>query len=334
MDTAAAKNSVIQAGKALVEQGLVSRTWGNVSCRIDETHFAITPSGMSYERITAEDIVVVRIDTLEYEDSIKPSSEKGVHAAAYRIDPHTNFVIHTHQCYATAMSLHDAEDITSETAAMQTLGGVGKADYGLPGSKRLCANVTAALARGNHTVLMERHGALLTGGSPEEAFSRAALLETLCEKKLTDMIPREAASGSPAILEEIRASAEKAYPADAVYACSFPAAPALQSIRKLPAMIDDFAQMAGIDASVLLPDEHCASRAIRALRRRNCVIIAGIGGVFREHTQSDALAVSQLTQKNAVCFLYARANGNAAPLPLLDRLAMRMVYKLKYSKKK
>ena len=81
MEILKAKQDVIDAGKKLVEYGLIARTWGNVSCRISETQFVITPSGKPYDGLTPDDIVVVNIDDYSYEGDIKPSSEKGIHAA-------------------------------------------------------------------------------------------------------------------------------------------------------------------------------------------------------------------------------------------------------------
>lgn len=85
LDIKQAKLSVIEAGKELVKDGLIQRTWGNVSCRIDSERFAITPSGRDYLSLTEDDIVIVNIADLSYEGSIKPSSEKGIHAKCYEL---------------------------------------------------------------------------------------------------------------------------------------------------------------------------------------------------------------------------------------------------------
>ena len=76
MDIMQAKLAVIEAGKKLVETGLIARTWGNVSCRISDTQFVITPSGRDYLSLTPDDIVVVNLEDLTYEGDIKPSSER------------------------------------------------------------------------------------------------------------------------------------------------------------------------------------------------------------------------------------------------------------------
>jgi L-fuculose-phosphate aldolase len=100
-----AKSEVLKACEELVARGLVARTWGNVSCRVDETCFVVTPSGVGYERLEPGCIVEVDINTLAHKGDIKPSSEKGIHADAYRVNAATNFVIHTHQTYATCLSV-------------------------------------------------------------------------------------------------------------------------------------------------------------------------------------------------------------------------------------
>ena len=79
-----ARRIIVQAGHRLVKKGLTARTWGNISARISDTHFAITPSGRAYETLQPEDIVVVKIEDCSWEGDQKPSSEKGIHADVYR----------------------------------------------------------------------------------------------------------------------------------------------------------------------------------------------------------------------------------------------------------
>ncbi|MDF2673982.1 MAG: class aldolase/adducin family protein, partial [Clostridiales bacterium] len=104
MNVNAAKELVVKAGIRLVESGLIARTWGNVSCRIDEYSFVITPSGRDYLSLTADEIVTVKISDCSYSGNIKPSSEKGVHAKVYKLYSEANFVIHTHQENASVIS--------------------------------------------------------------------------------------------------------------------------------------------------------------------------------------------------------------------------------------
>ena len=99
------RREIIDTGIELLEEKLVARTWGNISARIDADNYLITPSGLDYTSMREEDIVSVNIKTGEYTGIIRPSGEKSVHSAAYEVFDDVNFVVHTHQTYATAVSL-------------------------------------------------------------------------------------------------------------------------------------------------------------------------------------------------------------------------------------
>jgi len=76
MDILKAKKMVVQAGNRLVETGLIARTWGNASCRINDKQYLITPSGRAYDTLTPDKIVKVNIEDGSYEGGLEPSSEK------------------------------------------------------------------------------------------------------------------------------------------------------------------------------------------------------------------------------------------------------------------
>ena len=78
------RQQLVEYGKKLVSAGLVQGTWGNISVRLDEKYMLATPSGLDYDRLTPEDMVKVEIETLKYEGNLKPTSEKGLHAAIYK----------------------------------------------------------------------------------------------------------------------------------------------------------------------------------------------------------------------------------------------------------
>ena len=178
MDCNEAKKLVIKAGHELVRSGLIARTWGNVSCRIDNESFVITPSGREYLSLTPNDIVEVKINDLSYSGSIKPSSEKGIHSAAYRIHPEINFVIHTHQENASAISATDLDYFRPSAQYSELDRTVVCAKYALPGTKALCSNVTDALEiTSGHGMILKHHGTLCIGETYEGAFLAAKQLE-------------------------------------------------------------------------------------------------------------------------------------------------------------
>lgn len=188
MDLQKARELVVEAGKKLVETGLIARTWGNVSCRVSDSQFVITPSGRAYETLTPEEIVLVNIADCSYDGDIKPSSEKGIHAECYRLRPEMNFVIHTHQLNASVVSAigYDINVVAPESAAV--IGSnVPSAKYGLPGTPMLKKGVVEALQRSDSkAVIMRHHGAVCLGESYEDAFSVAHELEKVCANYLLE----------------------------------------------------------------------------------------------------------------------------------------------------
>ena len=194
MDILQAKKEVIAAGLRLVEKGLIARTWGNVSCRVDENSFVITPSGKPYEGLTPDDIVEVKIDTLSYEGNVKPSSEKGVHAEVYKAHPEAGFVIHTHQKFASIISATMQGIPTLSEKGRNVIGDkVLLGAYGLPGTKKLKKGVAAAIAADmdSKAVIMAHHGAVCYGKDSEEAFNVAATLERESALYVLDLFDRK-----------------------------------------------------------------------------------------------------------------------------------------------
>jgi L-fuculose-phosphate aldolase len=181
MDINDVKQQIIEAGKRLLTEGLVSRTWGNVSIRVDENLMAITPSGRSYEELTLPDIVLVNYHTSEYEGDIKPSSENGLHCAIYRTRKEINAVIHTHQMNAStvAAARREVPPILDDMA--QLIGpSVRVAEYALPSTKKISTKTVKAL-HGRMAALMANHGAVCIGRDIEEAFVVCQVLEKACK---------------------------------------------------------------------------------------------------------------------------------------------------------
>ncbi len=175
------KNIVCEAGRQLMERGLVEGTWGNCSLRIDDRLMAVTPSGRRYEDMTANDIVVMDYHTLEVLGDIKPSSEKKLHAELYRTRKRINAVIHTHQPHAStvAAARREVPPILDDQA--QILGpSVRCADYALPNTKKIVKTTVKAL-KGRYAALMANHGAITLGRTMEEAIVAALVLEKACK---------------------------------------------------------------------------------------------------------------------------------------------------------
>ena len=99
------KKEVYEANQRLPELGLVLFTFGNASA-VDRERgvFAIKPSGVAYEELKVEDIVVLDFDNNVIEGELRPSSDTKTHAVLYKHCPNIGGIVHTHSTYATAWS--------------------------------------------------------------------------------------------------------------------------------------------------------------------------------------------------------------------------------------
>lgn len=100
------KEQVFQANLLLLKHNLVTFTWGNVSGIDREQGFmVIKPSGVSYEEMKAEDMVVVEVETGKVmEGSLKPSSDTPTHVELYKAFPNIGGIVHTHSRWATTFA--------------------------------------------------------------------------------------------------------------------------------------------------------------------------------------------------------------------------------------
>lgn len=326
MDEKTAKLQVVEAGRRLLEEGLVARTWGNVSCRIDETRYAITPSGIGYQSLGEEDIVVVDMESGEWEGIHKPSGERGVHSAGYRTHPDAGFIVHTHQTYASAYSIAGFERLKMSQEETEKLGGVALAAYGLPGMKKLTEAVTAAYA-GADTVLMAHHGVVIVGASGEEAFERARFLEDICKRNIRSNIYTRPELAE-AYTEAFMALIHKEYPLARLLQTPHINACANKG-SKIAAQLDDMAQMIGRDIPVM--DKNAAA-VIRALQRKKAVMIRKMGIIVCAENEEDVEALELLVKKAAICKIHAAQCGEKGRLSLVDTALMHLVYEMKYSK--
>jgi L-ribulose-5-phosphate 4-epimerase len=365
---------VVQAGLKLVESGLIARTWGNISARISNTQFVVTPSGRAYETLTPEEIVVVNVADCSYSGSIKPSSEKGVHADAYRLRPNVDFVIHTHQTAATVAGLTGTALTGYGPEAEKLLGPcIPCAAYGISSTKKLRKNVAAAVAANpeSSAVFMIHHGALCMGKTFEEAFAVSAALEDVCSKKIetdcgSNFMP-DTVNGE-GIVESCRTGdtfrltgegADREYSLDtrpsdlspeaavhaAVYrncsdiTCIIHAfSPHIKAVsaegRTLQPRIDDFAQIAGVNVKCARNGMQNPAEIVKKLKGRNAVLLEKDGALCTGKDTGDAEAVHLILQKSCKAELYASCISCSGALNPVDAFLQRMVYIKKYSRQK
>ena len=357
-----ARKLVVEAGRRLLERGLVARTWGNISARVSDTHFIITPSGMAYDTMTEDHLVLVDGRDGSYQGERKPSSERGIHADAYRLRPEVNFVIHTHQDMASVCSTA-GRDLTADHPLLG--GRVPCAAYGLPSSKALrrAAERVVAGYPDSPAFLLRSHGALCLGRDMEDAFAVSAALEEVCARQIqsvldTPSLPARIPDYGESVLEGdafrlMIGERERIFslgearlpPAAALHAAIYRAGlgkavlhvrdrdviAVSASRRTLRPMVDDLAQIAGADIRWAPP---VPGRVARALRGRNAVLLPGAGALCVGPDREETEAVSYLLKKGCLARRFADAVPGCRPLNRMDALFQRAFYVTQYAKRK
>lgn len=195
-----ARAAVADAGRAMLAEGLVTGTAGNVSVRVGDL-LAVSPSGVAYSAVEAADVCVVRLDGTVVEGPHPPSSETPLHLAIYA-STDAGAVVHHHGMHSTAVSVvHD--DLPALHYYVVRLGGSPRvAPYATYGTPELAASVQAALVD-RSAALMQNHGAVAYGADLDEAYDRARLVEWLCELTTTAAALGRARTLSPAELTAV-----------------------------------------------------------------------------------------------------------------------------------
>lgn len=209
------KEKVFRANLDLVKHGLVIFTWGNVS-GIDREKglVVIKPSGVDYDTMKVDDMVVVDLNTGKVvEGNLRPSSDTPTHLALYRAFPEIGGVVHTHSTYATAWA-EAGKDIPNI--------GTTHADYfyqAIP----CTADMTEAEVKGDyeletgnviikrfegmnpvHTpgVLVKNHGPFAWGKSPADAVHNAVVMEQVAKMAFVAFIVNPDLTMNPLLIEK------------------------------------------------------------------------------------------------------------------------------------
>ncbi|MDD6435441.1 MAG: class II aldolase/adducin family protein [Clostridiales bacterium] len=171
------KLEVIKTGMKLDRYGLIALAGGNVSLRMPTGEILVTPSGMIYEEMVADDVVVMDIDGNIIEGERKPSSDTVGILYILKHRPDLNAVIHTHQPYATAISLIQDEfraDLTTLGNACR--GNIKCTPYSSPGSVEMGMDTVEYLGD-QLAVILSHHGVNTVGDSLKQALNAAVYLE-------------------------------------------------------------------------------------------------------------------------------------------------------------
>lgn len=171
------RKKVIETARKMLKYGLTTGTWGNISIRNNEILVAITPSGVDYETMIPEDVVIVDLTGKVIDGNLKPSSETPMHLAVYRERPDVQAIVHTHSPYASAFAVLGKEiPVVLAEMAFVVGGSVQVTPYCRPGSPDL-GKETVRCLRDRAGVLLGNHGVVAIGRNVDEALTAAMVIE-------------------------------------------------------------------------------------------------------------------------------------------------------------
>jgi L-ribulose-5-phosphate 4-epimerase len=187
------KEQAFRANMEIPRRGLAIYTFGNVSAfDAEQAVFAIKPSGVAYDVLTAADMVVIDLDAKVVEGSLRPSSDTKTHAALYKGFPGIGGIVHTHSTYATAWAQarmpipiygtthadHLAEDVPC--TAVMTAEAVG-GDYEAETGTQIIDCFRTRDPHQTPMVLVAGHGPFAWGKTADKAVYHAVVLEELAK---------------------------------------------------------------------------------------------------------------------------------------------------------
>ncbi len=174
----ALKEELYQLHLELPRHDLVVWTGGNVSARDPDSGLVvIKPSGVRYERLRPEQMVVLDLDGRQVEGDLKPSSDTASHLYIYRHRPDVGGVVHTHSRYATAFAAVNRPIPVVLTAIADEFGGpIPCGGFSLIGDESIGQVVCASIGT-SPAVLLKNHGVFTIGKTAEAAVKAAVMTE-------------------------------------------------------------------------------------------------------------------------------------------------------------
>ena len=192
---AMARSEIVVFGKRMLERSLVTGTGGNLSVRSGR-RVALSPSGVEYEAMKPEDVAVVDLEGRLLEGGMKPTSEMSLHLALYHARPDITAVVHTHSPYACVLACLGREIPPFHYLVPLVGGKIPVAPYACFGTPELARYAVEAMGEGK-ALLLANHGMVSLGGSLQEAFRIAEMVEFLAM-----VYSRVLSLGEPRILSE------------------------------------------------------------------------------------------------------------------------------------
>ncbi|MBI4305566.1 MAG: class II aldolase/adducin family protein [Chloroflexi bacterium] len=175
------RRALLVAAQAMAARGLVAGTSGNLSTRLQDGLYLVTPASRAYDEMTEADLVVVNEELEPAEADHIPSSESLLHLAVYHARPDLGAVAHTHSIYASAAAAAGiAIPPVLDEVVVQLGGPIECAEYGPPASEELARKAVKALGD-RRAALLRNHGVVGAGRTPAEAVEACVLVERVAQ---------------------------------------------------------------------------------------------------------------------------------------------------------
>ncbi len=205
------KELVFEANKLLPKYGLVTFTWGNVSAYDKETgYMVIKPSGVEYDKLTPDDMIVMDLKGNKLEGKLRPSSDTPTHAEIYKKYPDIGGVVHTHSSYATSWAQAGRDiPLYGTTHADYFYGPIPctrllmdeeiKEDYEKNTGKLIIETLKDRDINPIYTpgILCKNHGVFTWGTDEKEAVHNAVVLEEVAKMAYRTEVINRSASPAP-----------------------------------------------------------------------------------------------------------------------------------------
>ncbi len=193
----AVRADVAALHELLVRYNLVVWTGGNISGRVPGANlFVIKPSGVEYDDLRPEKMILCDLDGTVVEGHHSPSSDTAAHAYVYRNMPTVDGVVHTHSTYATAWAARGEAIPCVITGQADEFGGeIPVGPFAIIGDESIGEGIVATLTgHRSRAVLMQNHGVFTIGSSPRDAVKAAVMAEDVARtvhiaRQLGDPLP-------------------------------------------------------------------------------------------------------------------------------------------------
>lgn len=179
------RQQVIDCARAMEAHGLITMSGGNVSMRMPDGNFLVTPSGMEYTTMSIDDIVLIDEKGATVEGFRRPTSDYKAILYIFKHMPKMNVVLHTHQPQAVALSLvADELPVITTTMVDEVCGAVPVAPFTVSSDEGM-GIATVNYAKDALAVILKQHGVMAYGETLGEALSAAVYLEESCKVYLS-----------------------------------------------------------------------------------------------------------------------------------------------------